>query len=216
MRRLRLCAAALLAARSLRAAAQAPPPPPLAVNWVSASLGATATANSAGYWAGYTALPEYALSDDLTTFWSSTGGDVCCTETRPAWLAVSLGAPRAVAALRLIVEQDLTFTLALANSSAGPFAVVGRHTCSPCETNIPPSSTIASTSGSTWWYDFMSALVFTLPVPAVASHALLTVTWSALGGMGACSDMCDWCAWLQEVDTSATVTPRAQPPPRQP
>jgi hypothetical protein len=36
----------------LRAAAAASPPPPrvAAVNWAAAALGATATANSAGYW----------------------------------------------------------------------------------------------------------------------------------------------------------------------
>jgi hypothetical protein len=32
------------------AAAVSPPPPGAAVNWAAAALGATATANSAGYW----------------------------------------------------------------------------------------------------------------------------------------------------------------------
>jgi hypothetical protein len=32
------------------AAADSPPPPGAAVNWAAAALGATATANSAGYW----------------------------------------------------------------------------------------------------------------------------------------------------------------------
>jgi hypothetical protein len=51
--------------------------------------------------AGYTALPAYALDGDSATYWSSTGGTVCCTESTPAWLTVSLGAPRPVAALQL-------------------------------------------------------------------------------------------------------------------
>ena len=188
--RWRLRAAALLLACCLRAgAAPEPAPPALAVNWASPSLGAVATANSAGHWAGFTALPAYALDDDLTTYWSSTGGEICCSESRPGWLAVSLGAPRVVAALRLAVRQDMTFSVALANSSAGPFAVVGRHTCLRCETNMP-----ANDDGNIWWFATYSALVFTLPAPVVASHARLAITWSASGGLGACADLCDWCA----------------------
>ena len=41
-----------------------------------------------------------------------------------------------------------------------------------------------------------------LPAPALASHVLLTITWSSSGGVGGCADLCDFaarilslCAW---------------------
>ena len=54
---------------------------------------------------------------------------VCCTESSPGWLLVSLGAVRPLASLQVLVDQDMTYTLALSNASGGPFAVVARHTC---------------------------------------------------------------------------------------
>ena len=73
-----LCAL-LLACLVAPGAAPPPPGPPAApaVNWASAALyGASATANSAGYWAGYAAEARYALDGDINTYWSSTGGAV--------------------------------------------------------------------------------------------------------------------------------------------
>jgi hypothetical protein len=49
------------------------------------------------------------MDDNPATYWSSTGGAVCCTEDAPGWLLVDLGAARPVAALLLQLTdgQDL-------------------------------------------------------------------------------------------------------------
>jgi hypothetical protein len=60
---------------------------------------------------------------------------VCCSETAPAWLTVSLGALRPVAAVQLLYHQDLTFTLALANASDGPFVPFASRVCEACTMN---------------------------------------------------------------------------------
>jgi hypothetical protein len=143
--------------------------------------------------AGYTALPEYALDDFASTFWSSTGGAVCCTESDPAWLLVSLGAPRPIAALRVLYQQDLTFTLALANASAGPFVVVAAKTCDVCVMNRPTE-------------DYKRA-IFPLPL-GIASYVKLVVTWSDHGGIGGCNDLCDWAS---NIHTFGVFGPGALP-----
>ena len=75
--------------------------------------------------AGRTALSEFALDGDLTTYWSPTGGTVCCSESSPAWLVVSLGALREVGTLQIVRHYDLTCTVSLANASDGPWQTVG-------------------------------------------------------------------------------------------
>ena len=69
---------------------------------------------------------------------------MCCTESRPAWLLVSLGAVRPVAALQLLYKQDLTYTLALANASDGPFVQVASQTCGVCTMNMIGAAEFAS------------------------------------------------------------------------
>jgi hypothetical protein len=241
-----LCAACTSGARARRGgraalslvpppARRAPPPLPPAVNWAAASLGATATANSAGYWvracgflrvagrlrpavtrtpgtpraarlhaqAGYTALPSYALDGDTSTFWSSTGGAECCSESAPAWLMVALGAPRPVAALQLLVFYDMTFTLALANASDGPFATVALHFCETCRMND--------------WAGRYRVETFALRATATASFVKLTVTWSAAGGVGGCADQCDWASDVYDFRAlSPGALPAAAPPPPPP
>jgi hypothetical protein len=106
---------------------------------------------------------------------------VCCTESERAWLLVSLGAQRAIATLELVVAQDMTFTLALANVTDGAWVTVAAHTCVTCVMNISPPDD--------------AALVFDVTRggrPVVASHIKLLITWSSGGGMGGCADMCDW------------------------
>ena len=150
--------------------------------------------------AGFTALPEYALDGDPWTFWSSTGGDVCCTDSRPAWLAVAPGAPRDVAALRLIFVFDMTLSVALANSSHGPWAAVGGRTCLVCMQNADYEEA-----------DFLPVRsdTFTLPAPVRATHARVLITWTQAGGRGGCSDLCDFASNVQEFEVWG---PGALPP----
>jgi hypothetical protein len=145
--------------------------------------------------AGYTALPEYALDDDVTTYWSSTGGAVCCSESAPAWLMVSLGARRPVAALQLLYVFDMTYTLSLANASDGPFVTVTTRMCVECRMN-----------------DFSLPLAvetFWLPLTVTASFVKMTVTWSTAGGVGGCADLCDWAC---DVYDFRVLSPGALPP----
>jgi hypothetical protein len=178
--------------------------------------------------AGYTALPEYALDGDLSTYWSSTGGTVrvgcatsspllrggvrwdalnrladracntrvpharlphpacaprrpqeCCSETVPAWLTVSLGALRPIAAVQVLFRKDMTFTLAAANASAGPFVPFASRMCDECLMNSA---------------HILRGQTFMLGgAPVVASFVKMIITWSTAGGMGGCADLCVWC-----------------------
>ena len=129
--------------------------------------------------AGYTAEPAYALDGDDSSFWSSTGGATCCTESAPAWLRVSLGALRPVAALQLHWQQDLSLTLSLGNASGGPWATVATRGCDVCQQNG------GTVSAGRW-------LTAVLPATVTASYAQLMITWSAAGGVGGCDDLCDF------------------------
>ena len=160
----------------------------LATNWALASRGATATANSAGYWAGYTAEARFALDGDTHTFWSSTGGAVCCSETQKAWLLVDLGAVRPMATLQLLVRQDLAYTLAFANASAGPFVTAARRACAVCQQN----SDLLETGTRMETFALGGAA-------AAARFVRLQVTWSSHGGIGGCEDICDWATNVYEL-----------------
>ena len=183
-----------LLALSLAAPCAAPAPALVAVNWASAAQGATATANSAGYWAGYTALPAYALDDDLGSYWSSTGGAVCCSESARGWLLVALGAPRPVAALQVLFQQDMTFSLSLGNASGGPFAPVARRACVGCQANgdVDYISDLQLRTSAKATLLKIKDEMFLLPATATASFVRLEITWSSQGGIGGCSDLCDW------------------------
>ena len=242
------------------AAAQSPPAPAAAINWASPALGATATANSAGYWcaalvekkraatapniaalpwrfdtasvsrrAGYTAEPRYALDDDPESYWSSTGGavrragpllrqpgvtrapQVCCSESNPAWLLVSLGALRPVATIQMVHAQDMTFTLALANDSSGPFVTVATQYCEFCTYNQVLRGKDQTTQ--------RTYAVSDGGAPVSASFVHLRVTWSTHGGIGACDDMCDWATNVHRLAVfgpgalPAEALPAAVPPP---
>ena len=50
---------------------------------------------------------------------------MCCSESSPAWLVVSLGALREVGTLQIVRHYDLTCTVSLANASDGPWQTVG-------------------------------------------------------------------------------------------
>ena len=102
---------------------------------------------------------------------------VCCTESDPAWLLVSLGAVRPVAAFQLTYRQDLTFTLALANSSAGPFVTVATQYCDACTMNFFMERWVQRTYAVTG-------------APVTASFARLRVTYSSAGGVGGCDGEC--------------------------
>ena len=96
---------------------------------------------------------------------------------------MSLGAVRPLASLQVLVDQDMTYTLALSNASGGPFAVVARHTCEVCLMNAP-------LPGFLFWTKTPLTFTFTLPSGAAAAFVKLTVTWSANGGIGGCADLC--------------------------
>jgi len=166
----------------------AAPAASVAVNWALTSAGASATANNAGYWAGYTAEARYALDGDTHTYWSSTGGATCCTLSQPAWLLVDLGAPRHVATLQLIMRQDMTYTLAAANASTGPFATVASRTCTVCRQNSDLLQGPAGTRLDT----------FPLERAVTASFLRLRITWSSQGGIGGCESLCDWATNVYE------------------
>jgi hypothetical protein len=104
-------------------------------------------------------------------------------------LTVSLGALRPIAAVQLLVQQDMTFTLALANASAGPFVPFASHMCDECLMNSIRGYRVET---------------FTLgEAPVVASFVKLMITWSSDGGIGGCADLCDWCVQGSIVLTRA-------------
>ena len=103
---------------------------------------------------------------------------VCCTESRPAWLMVSLGAMRPLAALQLFQSQDMTYSLAVANASDGPFVQVASQTCETCAMNNNLGRVRQST--------------FRLARVTAAAYIRVTITWSSGGGVGGCNDLCDW------------------------
>ena len=182
-----LCALLAVAQRAVPTVAAAADTPPQATDWARAA-GASATASNAGFYAGFAAEARFALDGDLRTFWSSTGGDVCCTESSPAWLLLSLGAVRSVATLQLLVkdDQDMSYTFAVANASDGPIATVARKDCDVCVMNY------LSVRGFVW-------ATHRLETPVAASYVRLLVTWSAHGNIGGCHDMCDWATNVYEL-----------------
>jgi hypothetical protein len=158
-----------------------------AVDWARAP-GVSVTGSDAGFWAGYTAEARFAVDGDVQTYWSSTGGDICCSESAPAWLMLSLGAARQLATVRLLLQmvQDMSYTLAVSNSTAGPFVAVARRDCTVCVMNQN------LLTGQRW-------VTHTLRPGVAALHIRLQVTWSAEGGIGGCFDLCDWATNVYEV-----------------
>ena len=122
---------------------------------------------------------------------------MCCSESRPAWLLVSLGAVRPLAALALMYDQDLSYTLWLGNASDGPFVQVARSTCEICVMNQYVASTVGTYEGADW----RTRRVHQLVPAASAAFVRLVVTWSAAGGVGGCNDLCDWASKIYELDT---------------
>ena len=105
---------------------------------------------------------------------------VCCSESRPAWLVVSLGAVRQLAALELVYDQDMTYTLSLGNASDGPFLQVGSRVCERCMMNV---NVVDEGAFRRQTFKF---------VPTAAAFVRLAITWSSAGGIGGCADLCDW------------------------
>lgn len=166
--------------------------------------------------AGRTALPEFALDGDLNTYWSPTGGTVCCSESSPAWLVVSLGALREVGTVqivhRFVHRFDMTYTVALANASDGPWQTVGARVCSVCRQNSDINEA---------GLQYVTVAAFALPSCIAASFVRLHITWSSAGGVGGCSDLCDWAADVQELrafspGTLPTATMAQASPPSPP
>ena len=113
---------------------------------------------------------------------------MCCSESSPGWLLVSLGAPRPIASLQLVTAQDLTYTLALANGSSSgalTFVTVAQRLCDPCVINPDPLAVDGVVP--------LQLATYVLSGAVVATHVKLTVTWSSAGGVGGCFDLCDWC-----------------------
>ena len=132
-----------------------------------------------------------------------TRAQVCCTESRPAWLLVSLGAVRPLAALALVYDQDLSYTLSLGNASNGPFVQVAQQACKACVMNkyvLPDSSSSDLPAGG-----LQSMLPRTRTVHQLASSSAsaafvrLVVSWSSGGGVGGCDDLCDWASNVYEL-----------------
>jgi hypothetical protein len=137
---------------------------------------------------------------------------VCCTETAPAWLAVSLGAVRPVASFQLYYKQDMTFTLSVANSSAGPFTTVAQRTCDTCIMNADTDNQDHAS-----WIERLRSLTVMLPRPVEAAFVKMTIVWSSAGGIGGCSDLCDWATdvhdFLVYSPGALPALPQAMPPP---
>jgi hypothetical protein len=120
---------------------------------------------------------------------------------------VSLGVLRPVATLTIVFQQDLTFSLSLANASTGPFAIVASRTCAVCRMN---SHFDADGNGD------LHAQTFTLPAAVSAAFVRLEITWSNAGGVGGCSDLCDWATDVHKLSVwspGALPTTALQPPP---
>ena len=116
---------------------------------------------------------------------------VCCSESRPAWLLVSLGAVRPLAALVLMHVQDMTYTLSLGNASDGPFLQVARKTCTYCVMNqdLGGSSDLSSTEeASHRTSPQLPRRIFQLAPSASAAFVQVVITWSSGGGVGGCND----------------------------
>ena len=111
---------------------------------------------------------------------------MCCTESNPAWLLVSLGAVRPLATLQFLHDQDLSYTLSLGNASDGPFVQVARRACESCvmNQNSPP--------GTPYGTRAYRLATFHLVPEAAAAYVRLAITWSSGGGVGGCDDLCDW------------------------
>ena len=139
---------------------------------------------------------------------------VCCTESNPAWLLVSLGAVRPISAILLVVGMEMTYTLALSNSSTGPFVTVVTQFCDSCLQNGPALSAFLGMQ--------RSYAVSAAGAPMSASFVLLQITWSTHGGIGACSDMCDWATNVHRFavfgpgELPANALPATEPPPAGP
>ena len=103
---------------------------------------------------------------------------MCCSESRPAWLMVSLGAVRPLSVLQVVQGQDMTYALAVANASDGPFVQVASQTCDTCVMNVN--------------LQYLRRTTFQLARETAAAFVRLTVTWSSQGGVGGCNDYCDW------------------------
>ena len=108
---------------------------------------------------------------------------------------MALGAQRPVAALQVLYDQDMTWTLALGNTSGGPWVTVDTHGCAPCTPNIFSFQGIVATTA--------------LPATVAASHARMTITWSTAGGIGGCDDLCDFATNLYAL---RVFGPGALPP----
>ena len=121
---------------------------------------------------------------------------VCCSESSPAWLMVNLGALRPIAALSVFFAAvDLTYSLALGNSSAGPWVTVAHAVCAYCVQNYDYAAPLEKEKEG--WGPTTFALGG--GAPAVASHVLLTVTWSSMGGVGGCADLCDFASNINSL-----------------
>ena len=117
---------------------------------------------------------------------------MCCSESNPAWLLVSLGAVRPLATLQFVHDQDLSYTLSLSNSSDGPFVEVARRACEFCvmNQNSPP--------GVPYGVRVYREPTYQLHPAAAAAFVRLTITWSSGGGVGGCDDLCDWASDVYE------------------
>ena len=139
---------------------------------------------------------------------------MCCSESRPAWLLVSLGAVRPLAALALVYDQDLSYTLSLSNASDGPFVQVARRTCEICVMNqyVASSDLQGTDAGS---HDgalvMRSRIVHQLTSSAAAAFVQLVITWSSAGGVGGCNEICDWSSDVFELQA---FSPGLLPPGR--
>ena len=117
---------------------------------------------------------------------------MCCSESNPAWLLVSLGAVRPLATLQFVHDQDLSYTLALSNASDGPFVEVARQACESCVMSQH------TPSGTPTGFRVYRVPTFHLSAAAAAAFVRLTVTWSSGGGVGGCDDLCDWASDVYE------------------
>ena len=94
---------------------------------------------------------------------------------------VSLGAVRPIAALRVLYEQEMSFTLSVANASAGPFVEVARQVCQVCVMNEISSKNEIAATGSDM------KRVKTVLLTTAAAFVQMRVTWSSSGGPGGCT-----------------------------
>jgi len=172
-----------------------PPPEPPMENFALSSKGATATASGRGCYAGYCANAAEAIDNSSSTFWSDSGCQTSRPRFSPYWLLVDMGEMVDVRRVRVTFRHNSIFSIALSNSSLGPFQTVATQTCQPSCVHV--SMVVPN-----------SPFHANLTTPVTARFAKMTATyaggaWYDVDGnvkWGCGRDCCLWALNVQEFE----------------